>query len=231
MASAGAHLVAHVHGKSRVRLARVWRNASGRHTLVEWSVDVLLESAMERAYTDGDNSGMTATDTVRNSVYYVAKGLAEYCSADAFAVRLAEHFVATYPLVSAADVSVEQKGWERASVGGLPHDHGYVLRAPAARLAFALARRGCATAAGGGLRDLTLLKTTQSGYEGFLRDALTALPETRERMLATAVSGSWSYNSAAAEADSDELYDRVCAALCTAFFGARRPCLRRRLRA
>lgn len=216
--SATPTLVSHCHGKSRVRLARVWREASGRHTLVEWQVDVLLESAMERAYTDGDNSGMTATDTIRNSVYLVAKGLAECCSVEAFAVRLAEYFVTTYPLVSAADVSVEQKGWERAMAAGVPHDHGYVLRTPAVRLAVALARRDAATTVGGGLRELTLLKTTQSGFQGFLRDALTALPETRERMLATAVSASWVYASAAPPADC--VFATVCAALCAAFFGA-----------
>lgn len=106
-------LVHHVHGKSAVRVARVWRGASGVHHLVEWKVEVLLESAMERAYTHGDNTGMTATDTVKNTargklavqppshvapqVYAVAKAQTERCSPEHFAVALAEHFVATYP--------------------------------------------------------------------------------------------------------------------------------------
>lgn len=45
----------------------------------------------------------------------------------------------------------------------------------------------CAT----GVRDLKVLKTTQSGYEGYLRDQYTLLPETRERMMATSVSATW----------------------------------------
>ena len=36
-----------------------------------------------------------------------------------------------------------------------------------------------------------MLKTTQSGYEGYLRDAYTLLPETRERMMATSVTAHW----------------------------------------
>jgi len=62
------HLVKHCHGKSRVRVARVWRSGSGLHHFAEWTVEVLLESAMAAAFLHGDNSGMTATDTVKNSV-------------------------------------------------------------------------------------------------------------------------------------------------------------------
>ena len=63
-------LTAHEHGKSRVRLGRTWRDASTRaHYFVEWEVAVrLISPAMDKAYTDGDNSGMTTTDTTRNMV-------------------------------------------------------------------------------------------------------------------------------------------------------------------
>ncbi|XP_074347448.1 uncharacterized protein LOC141686304 [Apium graveolens] len=44
-----------------------------------------------------------------------------------------------------------------------------------------------------GIEDLSLLKTAQSGFEGFVRDKNTILPETSERMLATEVSASWRY--------------------------------------
>ena len=36
-----------------------------------------------------------------------------------------------------------------------------------------------------GVKELQVLKSTQSGYEGFLRDEYTLLPESRERILAT----------------------------------------------
>ena len=36
-----------------------------------------------------------------------------------------------------------------------------------------------------------MLKTTQSGYEGYLRDQYTLLPETKERMMASSVTASW----------------------------------------
>jgi hypothetical protein len=36
-----------------------------------------------------------------------------------------------------------------------------------------------------------VLKTTQSGYEGFLRDEFTLLPEVRDRIMATSVTATW----------------------------------------
>jgi urate oxidase len=43
------------------------------------------------------------------------------------------------------------------------------------------------------LAALQVLKTTQSGYEGFLRDKYTLLPDVRDRILATSVTASWKW--------------------------------------
>jgi urate oxidase len=94
------------------------------------------------------------------------------------------------------------------------------MTAPATRVAHALARRGARTAVSAGLQDLSVMKTTQSGYTGFNRDALTTLPETRERMLATIVAATWTY--AQPPADYDAAYDATLAALCETFFGPAR---------
>ncbi|RVW70603.1 Uricase-2 [Vitis vinifera] len=44
-----------------------------------------------------------------------------------------------------------------------------------------------------GIQGLALLKTTQAGFEGFIRDKYTALADTRERIVATEVTASWRY--------------------------------------
>lgn len=61
-------LAQHQHGKSAVRVARVWRRADGTHAFAEWSVDTVLESAMAHAFETPSNAGMTATDTQKNAV-------------------------------------------------------------------------------------------------------------------------------------------------------------------
>jgi urate oxidase len=38
-----------------------------------------------------------------------------------------------------------------------------------------------------------VLKTTNSGWEGFLRERYTTLPETNDRILSTVVNADWMY--------------------------------------
>lgn len=60
-------LAAHQHGKSRVRLGRVWREGNVHH-MVEWTVQSMLESDMAHAFQTSSNADMTATDTQKNTV-------------------------------------------------------------------------------------------------------------------------------------------------------------------
>ena len=64
-----AQLAVHQHGKSKVRVGRVWREGS-KHYFVEWNVDVMLESDMAHAFKSGDNTDMTTTDTTKNTVRF-----------------------------------------------------------------------------------------------------------------------------------------------------------------
>ena len=43
---------------------------------------------------------------------------------------------------------------------------------------------------------MQVLKTTQSGYEGFLKDEFTVLPESSDRVLATSITSTWKYTAA-----------------------------------
>ncbi len=189
-----AYLARHQHGKSRVRVGRVWRSPDGVNTFAEWQVATTLISAMEHAYLDGSNEGMTATDTQKSMCFYVAKQMKQPCSVEEYALALARKFVAEYPLVSSAIVNVEQKPWQRASVrGGRPHNHGFAMTAFETRVAEVVVHRGGREEITSGFKDLRLCKTTQSGYEGYLRDKYTLLPETKERLLASSITCNWQY--------------------------------------
>lgn len=41
---------------------------------------------------------------------------------------------------------------------------------------------------------MKVLKTTQSGFEGFLRDRFTTLQETKDRCFCTSIYSRWRYN-------------------------------------
>ncbi|KAG2451510.1 hypothetical protein HYH02_004108 [Chlamydomonas schloesseri] len=187
-------LPAHHHGKSKVRLGRVWRDGNVHH-MVEWNVNTMIDSDMEHAFVNGDNTGMTATDTQKNTVYVVAQRMSQKCTIEQYAIALAQHFVRTYPLVSKAKIYVEQKAWTRVQQNGLPHDHGYALAGTEMRTVYVTYDKAGTLDVTAGLKDLSLLKTTQSGYEGFLRDQFTVLPEVNDRIMASTVTCTWKYTA------------------------------------
>ena len=60
------------YGKSRVRLMKVTRHDHG-HDLREWTVQVLLKGDFDTAHLHGDNSKILPTDTMKNTVYSIAR--------------------------------------------------------------------------------------------------------------------------------------------------------------
>ncbi|KAL5709162.1 factor independent urate hydroxylase [Ranunculus cassubicifolius] len=181
------------HGKSRVRVGRVWRkDEGGQHLFVEWSVNISLLSDCLPAYFRGDNSDIVATDTMKNTVYAKAKECSEIVAVEEFAIELGRHFTSFYPQVSCAIINIVEKPWERVNIDGQPHEHGFKLGSEK-HTTEATVKKSGALRLSSGIEGLALLKTTKSGFEGFIRDKYTLLPETRERMLATEISTSWRY--------------------------------------
>src|SRR5262249_3858921 len=93
------------YGKSRIRLVKVRRpsaNTPGAgdapHELVDLTLDVQLEGDFETVYVDGDNTPCIATDTMKNTVYAMARQN-RIDHVEAFASKLADHFLAK-PAVS-----------------------------------------------------------------------------------------------------------------------------------
>ena len=181
---------------------------------------------MAHAYLTDSNRGMTATDTQKNTVYYIAKKMSSECSPEEFAIALAKHFVNEYPLVSKAKVLVKVKPWERYRdvQNEQCHDHGFVMRGSEIRTAYVT--YGCddrskdaVLTVEAGMMDCKVLKTTQSGYAGFLHDAFTLLPDTDERIVATSMKSTWKYCSKSLPRDYDATYALVRDTSLATFFG------------
>ncbi|XP_074304189.1 uricase-2 isozyme 2 [Silene latifolia] len=181
------------HGKQRVRVGRVWKDpTTGSHHFVEWNVGISLLSDCIPSYVNDDNSDIVATDTMKNTVYVKAKECGKQITAEDFAILLAKHFTSFYKQVTGAIVKVVEKPWKRVYIDGQPHKHGFELGSEKHVAEVVLSKSGVLKVSSG-IEDLALLKTTQSGFEGFIRDKYTLLPDTRERLLATAVTATWRY--------------------------------------
>jgi urate oxidase len=178
------------YGKSEVRLVKVSRRPDG-HDLRDLTVDVGLEGDFDAAYVQGDNTGLLATDTMRNTVYALAKEH-PIDHIESFGWKLVEHFLAAGPGVTSARVHIVEYPWARLEVGGRPHQHAFQRGSGGNRVA-TVAGDGGEPQIEAGIDDLLVLKTTGSGWEGFLRDRYTSLPETSDRILATIITARWSY--------------------------------------
>ena len=189
-------LIHNSYGKSRVRLTKVTRRED-RHELVEISVDVELEGDFESSYTAGDNRRIVATDTMKNTVYALARSHPlEHL--EGFGLHLAAHFADGYPQVRSAAIRLAQQPWERIAVAGEPHPTAFVGGGSEQRVC-TVTRSGGESRVEAGIEGLLVLKTTASSFTGFERDALTTLPETDDRILATSVTARWKYAAGAAD--------------------------------
>ena len=177
------------YGKAEVRVVAVDRS-SPRHELVDLHVSTSLRGDFTTAHTEGDNAHVLPTDTQKNTVFAFARdGVGE---PEEFGLRLARHFAGSHPWITGARVAVESYGWERIPVGGQSHDHAFRRAGGEVRTAVVTVEDGAEHVLAG-LTDLVVLKTTGSEFWGFPRDRYTTLAETRERILATAVTARWRY--------------------------------------
>ncbi|MEO6435922.1 MAG: factor-independent urate hydroxylase [Tepidisphaeraceae bacterium] len=178
------------YGKSQVRLTKVTRHADHHH-LMEVSVDIELEGEFERSYTHGDNSMLVATDTMKNTVYGLAKQH-NFDSIEQFGQILASHFVTSNNQVRQATVTLSETPFQRIDVDDNPHRHAFVGGGSERRTATVIVNRE-RTAITSGIDGLLVLKTTDSAFKGFLRDRYTTLKETGDRIFATILKLDWTY--------------------------------------
>jgi urate oxidase len=181
------------YGKSSVRLVKVNRDRP-LHDVKEWKVEVLLTGRFESCFLEGDNSNILATDTMKNTVYSLARDSAAECIED-FAKELIEFLLERNPQVEKAEIAIASTPWEHAVLGGEPYSSAFVRGGGELQTTAVTASQMGAVSVISGLDNLVLLKTANSGFEGFLRDSLTTLPETADRLFGTALRAQWSYKS------------------------------------
>ena len=86
------------YGKQRVRILQVTRHPD-RHDIKEFTLGIRLEGDFETAHTKGENRDILPTDTMKNTVYALAK-LYPIESPEEFCLRLSDHFLAHNPQIS-----------------------------------------------------------------------------------------------------------------------------------
>lgn len=213
----------HHHGKAKVRVLRVRPGGSseGVQTVQEYTVATRLFSpAYSAVFTAEDNAGLVATDTQKNTVYVVAQK-STATTPEAFGVDMATHLLNEYPILTAVEVDVTEDLWKRHVTPEGPHEHGFIKHAPERSVARVRLARDAPDAPEvvSLVTGLTVLKTTQSGFDKYLHDQYTLLPDTQERCLATEMTLEWTYTTSKG-VDYGAVRESVRAGMLHGFFGA-----------
>ena len=200
------------YGKSRIRLVQVSRRGD-RHDLRDLTVAVRFEGDYDTSYTEGDNSDVLPTDTMKNTVYALA-AREQVREPESFGIALGRHFLARNPPLQKVHIEIVEHGWGHITVGDREHGQAFVRRGPETRTARVTMEAGN-VAVTSGVADLVILKSSHSAFAGFPRDEFTTLPETHDRLLATSLSSHWTYRDE--EVDFGPSWRAVRAALLEAF--------------
>lgn len=214
------------YGKAETHVVRITKDGPS-HGIKDLTVSVALSGDMADVHLSGDNAAVLPTDTQKNTVFAFAQKYGIE-TAEHFAILLAQHFVDSQSTIHRARVEVAESGWDRIEPwagrrgAGEAKQHGHsFVRSGRETRTVVVHYDGEQTHVVSGLTDLVVLNSTASEFHGYIKDEFTTLPETHDRVLATAVTAQWRYaetdNIEIRAADFDGEYDVARAALLEAF--------------
>src|SRR3979409_711571 len=117
-------LAYNAYGKNAINLSKVIRHPD-RLEIRQISVNISLQGDFETVHTLGDNSKVLPTDTMKNTVYILARDHFSG-SIEAFGLHLAEHFLSHNPQVTKVKAALTEYCWSRMSFEGAPHPHAFL---------------------------------------------------------------------------------------------------------
>src|SRR4051794_40725129 len=135
------------YGKERIRLVQVLRRPD-RDDVRDLTVAVRFDGDYDASYTDGDNTDVLPTDTMRNTVYALAAQEAVR-DIESFGLRLARHFLERNRCLTRVTIDLAEHHWNRIAHGGREHGHAFLRHGAETRTAAVSADRDASTVSAG----------------------------------------------------------------------------------
>jgi urate oxidase / 2-oxo-4-hydroxy-4-carboxy-5-ureidoimidazoline decarboxylase len=189
------------YGKEAVTVYRT----DGVSSLFAAEIGMTLRGeAFGPSYTEGDNTLVVATDSMKNFIQVTAL---EYdrTSLEEFVELLARRFLDTYGQVDRIELTARAVPFARRSEQSFQGVGG-----DRAVAELALDRDGTLEHRSG-REGLRLMKLTGSSFEGFVRDEYTTLAESRDRPLFIHLDVHWRNRDFATRPDGEAVRDSVAA--------------------
>lgn len=185
------------YGKGDViayRLMREGQQAEGESPVFGVNAKILIYGdTFWPTYTTGDNTGLVATDSMKNFIQRETLNFTGY-DLESYCQFLAAKFLSIYPQASGVQLSAE--GIPYDALTGAWHPGG----PDRANACIELIREGDAITtaeARSGISGFKLLRLNGSAFKGFVRDEYTTLPDIANRPLHMWLDLDWTYNETA----------------------------------
>ena len=184
------------YGKGDVivyRLNREGRTPAGQSAVFAANVTMLVYGdAFWPTYTTGDNTGLIATDSMKNfiqreTLHYEGPDLEDYCR------FLGAKFIETYPQVEGVQVSAKEIPYS-----GIADRGAFAPSGPERATARIELSRTATIEVASGIEGFKLLRLGGSSFQGFVRDQYTTLPDIANRPLHMWLDLEWLYTEPAA---------------------------------
>jgi urate oxidase len=184
------------YASSQIRLLRISKQ-QGRHDIREIAWSVRFEGDFEAAHVQGDNRKILPPDTMKNTVYALARQHSIE-PPENFGLHVIEHFLTYNPQVTSGFIEGSESIWTRVSHGGKPQASAFLCGGNERRTSLLKGTRE-GTEVRSGIENLVVLKTTNSAFEDFKKDPYTTLQDEGDRILSTAIHADWLYTDEEAE--------------------------------
>jgi urate oxidase len=198
MASSAEYELTPTYGKQSVPVFKI-RKEGNNHSIIDMVVKIMLEGTISKSWLEGENSEIVPTETQKNTCYALAMKTQFDCIED-YGLALGRDMLARHSHLSCVNLDITERTWERAQVGGRAHNHVFVSSpSPVRRLCRIKLARGDAAQVTSGVCDIKVMKTTQSGFMGYIQDEYTTLKpvgvggSAPDRIMCTEMVAEWSY--------------------------------------
>jgi urate oxidase len=179
------------YGKANVKFLRVVKD-SPRHEVHEFIGQIMLEGPFEKAFTMSDNSSLVPTETQKNTLYALSKKY-PIDPVERWTVLAAKDIMDRHKHIQSVFLHMDRLPWERVKVDGKEHNHVFQRGSSGIRFTTMTWPRSGTPKISSGFKDLQIMKTTQSGFDGYVVDEYTTLQPTSDRVMCTKVLCEWTF--------------------------------------
>ncbi|XP_026534231.1 uricase-like [Notechis scutatus] len=207
------------YGKNAVRILYVRREGQV-HCIKELAISVHIRLNTVREYLNADNSRVIPTDTIKNTIEALAKCNGVGCKTiHLISLLLCQNFIKAFCHVVYCNAFIQEVPWQRLEKDNTPHAHAFLYSSEGIRFCEVERTQDKPPIVFSGIKDLKLMKTTQSGFQGFLKERYTTLPERIDRVLSVETLIKWCYGDCLDGLDYDSIWRTAHESILDAFAG------------